>query len=484
MVSAPKWWVMLLALFVASTCNAQRAPRRPNVVFFLADDLGWRDLGRFGSSFYETPNIDALTTKGMRFTSAYAACPVCSPTRASILAGKYPARMNTTAWFGDRRVARLIPPEYVHQLPHEEVTLAEALKDAGYRTGFFGKWHLGGNGFLPENQGFDVNIGGHRRGSPPGGYFSPYKNPKLTDGPKGEYLTERLTSEAISFLQDVPDEQPFLLYFSYYTVHTPLQAPEHLVAKYRKKAAALKTRSPKWGKEGARKVRLVQDHPTYAAMVECLDQSVGRVVGALRASGQLSNTVIVFMSDNGGLSTSEGHPTSNLPLRAGKGWLNEGGIREPMFVVWPGTTKPASVCTTPVTSTDFYPTILEMAGLPARPRQHVDGVSFVAALRGQPMNEKRPLFWHHPHYGNQGDVPGGAVRLGRWKLIERYEEMDVTLFNIVADPGEHNDLAKAHPKITARMRRLLHDWRKTVDARMPTPNPKFDAKQQRRRQSR
>jgi arylsulfatase A-like enzyme len=216
-------------------------------------------------------------------------------------------------------------------------------------------------------------------------------------------------------------------------------------------------------------------------MVESLDTSVGRVVDALKAAGQLNNTIIIFMSDNGGLSTSEGSPTSNMPLRAGKGWLNEGGIREPMFVVWPGTTEPNSVCSSPIISTDFYPTILEMTGLPARPRQHVDGISFVPALRGKALNEERPIFWHHPHYGNQGDVPGGAVRIGKWKLIERFEKMDVTLFNIVADPGEHNDLARSQPKITARLRGVLHDWRKTVDARMPTQNPKFDAKKKRRR---
>jgi arylsulfatase A-like enzyme len=484
--------LLVVALALSGCAHYPATPRpKPNFVFLLADDLGWKDLGCYGSTFYETPNIDRLARGGMRFTNAYAACPVCSPTRASIMAGKYPARMHTTDYFGGRRKGRMLPASYIHQLPQKEVTIAEVLKVAGYRTGFFGKWHLGAKPHTPQSQGFDVNFAGFRGGMPPGGYFSPYKNPELTDGPKGEHLTERLTDEALKFI-DQSKDQPFLLYFSYYNVHTPLQTKPEYRAKYIAKREKLpEPTGPKWLPEGNRKCRQIQDHAVYAGMVQHLDESVGRVLAKIEQLGLSDNTIIIFMSDNGGLSTSEGHPTSNLPLRAGKGWLYEGGIREPMIVRWPGATKPNSTCDSPIISTDFYPTMLEMAGLPKNADQHMDGRSFVSQLRGSRQSLPRSLFWHYPHYGNQGGTPGSAIRTGDFKLIEFHEpaapwpsvggEPRVELYNLASDPGEKVDLSSEMPQKTKELRNDLHTWRHAVDATMPKPNPDWKPRGRRKR---
>ena len=465
-------WSLLFtvsALAASAAAETVRTPARPNLVFILADDLGWRDLGCYGSTFYETPHLDRLAAKGMRFTEAYAACSVCSPTRASILTGKYPARLQLTDWLpgrANRPDQKLKRPAILDHLPLEEVTFAGALREAGYRTGFIGKWHLGGPDFFPDKQGFDLNLGGCAKGSPPS-YFSPYGIPTLTDGPKGEYLTDRLTDEALKFIAGAAG-RPFLLYLSHHAVHTPLQAKPGLLAKYRAKAARLPTPAgPEFLPEGRNQARQIQNQPVYAAMVESLDESVGRVLRKLAELGLEQNTVIVFTSDNGGLSTSEGSPTSNVPLRAGKGWHYEGGVREPLLVRWPGVTRPGSLCQAPMISTDYYPTFLEMAGLPLRPRQHVDGVSLVPLLKGGAPAE-RPLFWHYPHYSNQGGGPCGAVRLGDMKLIEWYEDDRVELYNLKNDLGENNDLAAKMPDKAAALRTMLHDWRKTVDATMPT----------------
>jgi arylsulfatase A-like enzyme len=464
------------ALLLALATSAWAAAP-PNVVFMLADDLGWTDLGCFGSTFYETPNLDALAAAGTKFTQAYAACPVCSPTRASILAGKYPALMQTTDFFGaaqpDKwtRKTPLLPAPYRERLPLEEITLAEALKANGFATFFAGKWHLGPQGCWPEDQGFDVNQGGCDRGGPygPGGYFSPYGNPRLSDGPKGEHLPDRLARETVTFIEEHRDG-PFLAYLSFYDVHTPLMAREDLKAKYLAKKQRLGLEVT-WGQEGDRQVRRVQEHAVYAGMVEAMDQAVGKVLAALDRLGLATNTIVFFMSDNGGLSTSEGHPTSNRPLRAGKGWLYEGGIREPMIVRWPGRIAAGSTCAAPVLSTDFYPTILDLAGLPAPAGKLLDGVSFAPLLRGQPL-QRGPLFWHYPHYGNQGGAPGGAVRDGDWKLIEWYDGR-TELFNLADDIGEQHNLAAQEPERTATLAAQLRKWRAEVGARMPTPNPGY-----------
>ncbi len=452
----------------------RRAFRRPNFVFFLIDDMGWADVGCNGSRFYETPNINRLAAEGMRFTDGYAACPVCSPTRASIMSGKYPARIHLTNFIYGQRKGRLLPPTYEAQMRLEEVTIAEALKEAGYTTCFVGKWHLGDKGFFPEDQGFDVNIGGCRSGMPRSFFWPNWQGNPPIEGRDGEYLTDRLTDEALKFLDAVAG-RPFFLYLSHYAVHIPIEAKEALIEKYRLKAEKLGLAdiTPRFEPEGDTQARQVQDHAAYAAMVESVDQSVGRVLDKLDAMGLADNTVLFFMSDNGGLATAEGSPTSNLPLRAGKGWLYEGGIREPWLVKWPGVTKPGSACNQPVTSTDFYPTMLDMAGLPARPEQHADGVSIVPLLRGRRQLNRQAIYWHYPHYSNQGGGPGGAVRAGDFKLIKWYEDSRVELYNLRKDIGEQNDLAAKDPRRARNMERMLDEWLTDVDAQMPAPNPDY-----------
>ncbi|HUS93413.1 MAG TPA: sulfatase [Phycisphaerae bacterium] len=447
--------------------------KKLNFVFVLADDLGWADLGCYGSRFYETPNLDRLAAGGMRFTDAYAACCVCSPTRLSILTGKYPARVGLTNWLSGRIHKQLLGAPYVGQMPLEEVTIAEALKAAGYATGFVGKWHLGGEPYWPEKQGFDVNVAGCQAGSPIGGYFAPWGNPRMADGPKGQYLTDRLTDEGLKFIESHKDK-PFLLYQSYHTVHTPIQGKKELIAKYQAKAAKApfdRTVPPK--PEAERKVRQTQNHPAYAAMVESMDANIGRLLAKLDELGLAEGTVVFFMSDNGGLSTSEGSPTANVPLRAGKGWLYEGGIREPMIVRWPGVTRPGSACREPVTSTDFYPTILEMAGLAARPKQHADGVSLAGLLKGGASLGREAIYWHYPHYSPQGGRPACAVRAGRYKLLRFFEDEHVELYDLAVDLAEANDLAGKMPEKAAELKKKLDDWLAAVGAKMPSPNPKW-----------
>jgi arylsulfatase A-like enzyme len=467
------------AMLALPGCTSARrrdsVKKRPNFVFFLIDDMGWIDAGCYGSSFYETPNIDGLAGEGMRFTDAYAACPVCSPTRASIMTGKYPARLKLTDYLKGRRRGKLNPADYLDQMPLEEFTIAEALKEGGYATGFVGKWHLGDKPYYPEHQGFDVNIGGTRSGMPRSYFYPQWRSNPPIEGRDGEYLTDRLTDESLRFLE-ANSNKPFLLYLSHYAVHTPLQSKKKLTAKYKAKAKNLApVKGPRFVPEGEREARQVQDHPVYAGMVQSVDESVGRVMKKLEELGVADNTVVIFMSDNGGLSTSEGSPTSNVPLRAGKGWLYEGGIREPMIIKWPGVVKPGSVCNEPVTSTDFYPTMLKMAGLALRPKQHRDGVSLVPLLRQRGKPKRKAIYWHYPHYGNQGGSPGGAVRAGDYKLIEFYEDNRVEMYNLKDDVGEKHDLSAEMPRKAAQLRKMLHDWRKAVDAQMPQPNPAYKA---------
>jgi len=468
------------ASWLTSGCGTSMQPKtalsgkKPNFVFFLIDDLGRQDLGCFGSTFYETPNLDRLAREGVRFTDAYAACCVCSPTRASIMTGKYPARLRLTNFIAGRRTGKLTPADFRLYMPLEEVTVAEALKDAGYTTGFFGKWHMGGSPYLPEAQGFDVNVAGDHHGAPPS-YFSPYGNDKnrlnLPPGPEGEYITDRLTDEAVRFINTSRDK-PFLAYVSHYAVHVPLQAKEDLTARYTAKSRKLAYEdAARFAPEHDRLARQVQDHAVYAAMIHSMDESVGRIMETLRQLDLERDTVVMFMSDNGGLSTAEGSPTSNVPLRAGKGWLYEGGIREPLIIKWPGVAKRGSKCSTPVTSTDFYPTMLEMAGQPPRPDQHCDGVSLVPLLRGAKSLRRQAIYWHYPHYSNQGGRPSGAVRAGDFKLIENYEDASVELYNLREDIGEKTNLAHKLPDVTKRLQEMLHRWLKETDAVMPTPNP-------------
>ncbi len=460
--------------------NPGKSSEGPNFLFILADDLGYMDVGfNNPNTFYETPNLDRLAAQSVRFTNAYAACPVSSPTRASILTGKYPARMHTTDFFGAPQPDEvkkqpdysrpLYPAAYVEQLPLEEKTIAESLKEAGYSTFFAGKWHLGPEGFWPENQGFDVNKGGHTGGGPYGGskYFSPYGNPRLEDGPAGEHLPDRLATETVKFMKEHRNGR-FLTYLSFYSVHTPLMTRDDLRLKYEKKRLTAPENT--WGEEGDRKVRQVQNHAIYAGMVEAMDEAIGKVLDYLKESGLDKNTVVIFMSDNGGLSTSEGHPTSNLPFRAGKGWLYEGGIREPMLIKWPGASIPGTICEEPVISTDFYPTILDLAGLNVKREFHPDGTSLVPLLMNKNLPagvKNRALYWFYPHYGNQGGQPGSAIRKGKYKLIEFFGDGRQELYDLSADIGEQNDLAAKLPKIRKGLSDQLHQWQKQVNANFP-----------------
>ena len=460
---------------------------KPNILFILIDDLGWRDLGCYGSSFYETPNLDRLAADGLRFTDAYAACPVCSPTRASLLTGKYPATLGVTDWidwFGrcHPRRGKLIDVPYVRQLPSSEVTVASALRDGGYRTWHVGKWHLGGPESRPEQFGFDVNVGGCEWGSPSRGYFSPWGIPVLPAGRlDGEYLTDHLTDEAIRLIR-TPGDQPFYLNLCHYAVHTPIQAPRELVAKYEDKARRLGLDREKALEEGepfpfkanweARVIRrLIQSHPVYAAMIENLDWNIGRVLQALEETGQADNTLVMFTSDNGGLATAEGSPTTNRPLSEGKGWMYEGGTREPLIARWRGRIRPGATCSVPVTSPDLYPTLLDVAGLPARPEQHVDGVSFAPLLAGGGRLERDAIFWHYPHYGNQGGTPGASVRCGDHKLIQFFEDGRLELYNLREDIGETRNLAAEQPALARELHGRLTAWQQRVEAKIPGPNP-------------
>lgn len=455
--------------------------RQTNIVFFVVDDLGQRDLGCYGSSFYETPNLDRMATEGALFPNAYAACPVCSPTRASIMTGQYPQRTGITDYIGAAQPAKWkrntlhLPAPYTEHLALESVTLAESLKGQGYATFLAGKWHLGGEGFMPEDQGFDINMGGLPSGAPNGGkkYFSPYGNPKLPDGPDGEHLPDRLASEASKFIEANHDK-PFFVYLPFYSVHTPLMARPDLVQKYEQKRSHLEQKDV-FGEEPPRKVRLTQDHAVYAGMVDAMDQAVGKVVAKLDELNLAEDTLVIMTSDNGGLSTSEGSPTSNLPLRAGKGWLYEGGTRTSLIMRWRGVISPGVVNESRVMSPDYFPTILDAAGLPLEPDHHKDGVSHLASLKSGKPTANRPLFWHYPHYGNQGGAPGAAVLDGDWKLIEWFESNTVELFNLATDPSETKNQATAERQRVARLQQMLHDWQKDVGAVLTSVNPDYDA---------
>lgn len=416
--------------------------KKPNFLFILIDDMGWSDLACYGSKFHETPNINRLAERGMRFTDAYAACPVCSPTRASILAGQYPARVGITDFIPGhyRPWVKLTVPENRLQLPLESVTIAEVLKEYGYATDYIGKWHLGAKPYLPDKQGFDSVISGVRN-----------RNDKQVTG---------FTDGAIKFIEENKDK-PFFLSLSHHTVHIRLEAPQELVEKYRNK--------PKPA-EGV-------NNPVYAAMVEHLDNSIGRILKKLDELSLDDRTIIIFFSDNGGLRQrfdGKGEiVTTNAPLRDEKGTLYEGGIRVPMIVRWPGEIEAGTTCRVPVSSVDFYPTILEMAGAEPDPNHVLDGKSIVPLLKQTDGFRRDAIFWHYPHYHHS--TPAGAIRQGDWKLVEFYEDGRVELYNLEDDIGEKNNLATEMPRKARQLRRELAAWRRSVGAKMPTPNPNYDA---------
>lgn len=453
---------------------ARAAERPPNIVVFLVDDLGYMDIGANNPHcFYETPNIDGLASSGMRFTDGYAANPVCSPTRYSLMTGKYPTRVGATNYFTGVRSGKFAPAPLNNHMPLDEVTLAQALKGQGYTTFFAGKWHLGeSEEYFPQHRGFDFNVGGHSGGGPYTGkkYFAPFENPQMKqESPAGDHLPDRLARDTAAFIRDNQDK-PFLAYLAFYSVHTPLMARPDLEAKYRKRAREISgvefaDEEQIFG-DAPRQVRVLQKHAVYAAMVEAMDQAVGKVLKQLDESGLAGRTIVVFTSDNGGLSTSEGSPTSNLPLRGGKGWVYEGGIREPWIVRYSGVTQPGTTSSQPICSIDLFPTLVAAAG--GTVEHPVDGIDIRPALEGKSL-DRDALFWHYPHYSNQGGIPGGAVRQGQYKLIERFEDGRVHLYDLAEDIGEAHDLAAEMPDRVNAMRARLHAWYEDVDAKFLQP---------------
>jgi arylsulfatase A-like enzyme len=470
---------------------------KQNVIVILLDDFGYADLGCYGSKFYETPNIDRLARQGIRFTDAYAACPVSSPTRASIMTGKYPVKTGITDWIPGRQATnsgspddKLIALPFKLQLDTSEITIAEVLKKNGYRTMISGKWHLGGiPEYWPENQGFDINKGGYSAGQPnksgkSNGYFSPYGNPRLEDGPEGEYLTDRQTDEAIKFIKE-SQNNPFFLYLSFYAVHNPMQGKEKLVEKFTLKADSMGldniqpfTRKRDWIRESMSnnfKERIVQSNPVYAAMIYSVDENIGRIMQVINQLGLDDNTLVIFTSDNGGLSTSEGSPTCNSPLRAGKGWLYEGGIRVPLIIRIPAIKAATREIADPVSSVDFFNTIIDYTDSDYS-GDHGDGVSLLPLIKRGTMKE-RPLFWHYPHYSNQGVEPGSAIRLGKYKLIDNFEKGRQELYDLESDISETNDISSYNYEKTRELFNILNEWRKSTHAKMMLPNPDFNKRQ-------
>jgi arylsulfatase A-like enzyme len=431
------------------------------VIVVLVDDLGHTDLGCQGNTFHETPHIDRLPAAGMRFTSAYSACTVCSPTRAALLTGQYPARLHLTDWIAGhvRPFARLRVPDWTMHLPTDTFSLAKLFKAAGYRTASMGKWHLGGPDYYPPKHGFDTNVGGTQQGQP-GKYFPPYGIKTLKDGPAGEFLTDRLTAEACDWIEKNRD-RPFFLYLAHYAVHTPLAGKPAVVSKYRKKADRLG----------------VKKNAVYAALVESVDDSVGALRKKLDQLKIADRTILVFTSDNGGLIGNPKNPiTTNPPFRAGKGSAYEGGVRVPLLACWPGVTKPSSTSDVPVMTIDHFPTLAQACGLSV-PRSHVvDGESLVGLLKRTGGLKRDALYWHYPHYHPGGATPYSAIRSGHWRLVEFFEDRRVELYDLKADVAEKKDLARENPDKVKELRGKLASWRKKVSAQLPTSNPEYDRK--------
>ncbi len=456
---------MLRRTFLSSLAlSAAPARRPPNFVFILIDDYGWKDTGYNGSRFYETPNIDRLARGGMIFTDGYSASPVCSPTRAATMTGRYPARLHLTSHLQGAsnrfHFTRVLQPSARLALPLAETTIAERLRSRGYRTACIGKWHLGKTGFLPSDQGFDVSLGGDEAGSTNNFFYPAWKKKVPLDGAEGEYLTDRLTQLAVDFIAESKD-RPFFLYLPHFAVHTPIEGKPEKVRRY---AAKADPADP-------------QNYDEYAAMIESVDEGVGRVVAALQSHGLLENTLVIFTSDNGGVSSLEWKKrpvTSNLPLRAGKGHIYEGGIRVPLLASWPGQIAPGSVCREPVLSVDFAPTLAALAGAPFR----ADGVSIAPLLRGRSL-PTREIFWHYPHYSPQLGRPAAAMRHGDYKFILFFETERGELYNLRNDISEKDDLSEREPARASAMRRRLEQWLRETRAQLPTPNPNFDPARER-----
>ena len=455
--------------------------KKPNFLFFLVDDMGWMDSTVYGSKYYETPNIERLAKRGMMFTNAYAANPLCTPTRASILTGKQPSRFGIIGASGHippqpekplmaKTAApwmKMVCPRSRHFMPFEEYTVAEAFKENDYKTGFIGKWHLGHDPYNPESQGFDVNIAGGPYPGPPS-YFSPYKIHTIEDGPEGEFLTERLTDDALKYLEENKDD-PFMLCMWHYAVHAPFQAKENLIEKYRKKVDP----------------RGQQDCPTMAAMLQSMDESLGKILDKLDALKLTEDTIIIFMSDNGGVLYEQVDgttATNNFPLRQGKATLYEGGTREPCIIVWPGVVKPDSRCAEVIQSIDFFPTMLEMADIKFKKGVKIDGKSIVPLLKGKKEIDREAIFCHFPFYIiATKSLPGTYVRKGDWKLIRIYGEganrsNAFELYNLKNDISETKNLADKFPEKVKQLDALITQHLKEIKALLPIKNPNYNPK--------
>lgn len=473
--------------FFLLSCKQDVTLQKPNILFILADDLGYYDLSYTGSTYYETPNIDSIAKDGIAFTNGYAAAQVSSPSRASIMTGKFPVRHGITDWIGapsgedwrkQERHNQLLPADYLHQLPATSTTLPEAMKLAGYKTFFAGKWHLGSRGSWPEDHGFDFNIGGWDAGSPRGGYFSPFDNPNLENRQDGENLSIRLAKETVNFLKmNHPAEtgKPFFAFLSFYAVHAPIQTTEEKWKKYQHKATEMGIIPIGYKMGRFLPMRQVQDNPVYAGLIETMDDAVGLVLDALDELGLKKNTIVIFTSDNGGVSAGDAYSTSNLPLKGGKGYQFEGGLRVPYFIKVPGIVSSRSTCDVPVSGTDFFPTILELSGQSLSPDQHADGVSLVPLLTGNPI-KKRPLIWHYPHYGNQGGEPSSIIRLDNWKLIYYYEDGHKELYNLATDLEEQYDMASLYPEKVEELHTKLFNYLNGTGARYPEKDVQYDSK--------
>lgn len=467
-----KLFMSLVLISFLISCGSKE--KQPNFVFILVDDLGWADVKcNFPGSFYDTPNIDEMAKNGVRFLQAYSANPVCSPTRAALMTGKHPNRVDITDWIpgSDPKNRPLLGPQDKSELALGELTIAEKLKEKGYKTCFIGKWHLGDTGYFPEDQGFDINIGGCKKGSPPGGYYSPYKNPKLKDGPPGEYLTDRLSSEGIKFINE-NKEDPFFLYLAFYTVHTPIQASKKFIDKYREKRKELGITEVPHKKEGDGWTKLLQENAAYASMVASMDENVGRIIKTLKENGLSNNTWVIFTSDNGGLSTlrRKNAPTANGPLRSGKGWCYEGGIRVPLIIKGPGVIHPGRTTDQPAVSMDFFTTILSIAGIEHKKN---DGTNLLPVLTEEKSLDRDEIFWHYPHYHGSMWKPGSAIRKGNWKLIVFYEDNRIELYNLAADPGETRDISGDNPQKVKELKTLLDERLAETHAKFPAPNPDY-----------
>lgn len=482
MLTKFKYLFITIILIACKSSSPKESVGKPNILFIVVDDLGYSDLSCMGSNYYETPNVDALAKNGVLFTNGYAGASVCSPSRATLLTGQFTATHGITDWIGapvgedwrnKGRYSKLLPATYNEYINSNTLTLPQALKNVGYSTFFAGKWHLGDKGHFPENYGFDINIGGNHHGSPAGGYFAPFNNPQLENHANGENLTMRLANETANFIKQTKDK-PFLAYLSFYAVHGPIQTTKEKWQKYRNKAEQMGIAKQGFEDGDLLPVRKHQDNPVYGGLVETMDDAVGVVLKALKETGLDKNTLVIFTSDNGGVTSGDNYSTNCLPLKGGKGYQWEGGIRVPFIVSAPWIQNQTQKNNVPVTGADLFPTILDLAGVQKPSEAKIDGVSLIPILKGKSL-KKRPLYWHYPHYGNQGGRPVSIVRLGDWKLIHYWEDNHNELYNLKTDLHEDHNLAKRYPQKTQQMANQLLIWLRSVDAKYPQQDPNYNS---------